>query len=106
MEKFKLLLKNNLYIISTILLLIIFMQTCRINSEVHDLEKNVIKSENSINNNIEVKTTQLKNDVIKEIKIEGLKSEKRMIQSTDRKMMDVNRQSEIDKEIDQIQRVN
>ena len=35
----------------------------------------------------------------KEIKIEGLKSEKRMIQSTDRKIFDVNRQTEIDKEI-------
>jgi hypothetical protein len=35
----------------------------------------------------------------KELKIEGLKSEKRMIQSTDRKLIDVNRQSEIDKEI-------
>ena len=31
--------------------------------------------------------------------IEGLKAEKRMIQSTDRKILDVNRQSEIDKEI-------
>jgi hypothetical protein len=34
-----------------------------------------------------------------DLQIEGLKAEKRMIQSTDRKIMDVNRQSEIDKEI-------
>jgi len=35
----------------------------------------------------------------KDLQIEGLKAEKRMIQSTDRKILDVNRQSEIDKEI-------
>ena len=34
-----------------------------------------------------------------DLRIEGLKSEKRMIQSTDRKILDVNRQSEIDKEL-------
>ena len=39
----------------------------------------------------------------KELKIEGLKVEKRMIQSTDRKMLDVQRQSEIDKEIQDLQ---
>jgi hypothetical protein len=38
------------------------------------------------------------------MKIEGLKSEKRMIQSTDRKLLDVNRQSEIDKEIEKIEK--
>ena len=42
--------------------------------------------------------------VQKQIKIEGLESEKRMIQSTDRKLMDVNRQSEIDKEIKELQK--
>jgi hypothetical protein len=31
-----------------------------------------------------------------------LKSEKRMIQATDRKMLDVQRQSEIDKEIEKL----
>lgn len=38
-----------------------------------------------------------------DLKIEGLKSEKRMIQSTDRKILDVNRQSEIDKEIQKLE---
>jgi hypothetical protein len=37
-----------------------------------------------------------------DLTIEGLKSEKRMIQSTDRKILDVNRQSEIDKEIEKL----
>jgi hypothetical protein len=37
-----------------------------------------------------------------DIKIEGLKSEKRMIQSTDRKILDVQRQTEIDKELSKL----
>jgi hypothetical protein len=36
----------------------------------------------------------------KDLTIEGLKVEKRLIQSTDRKILDVNRQSEIDKELE------
>jgi hypothetical protein len=35
----------------------------------------------------------------KDLQVEGLKSEKRMIQSTDRKIMDVQRQTAIDNEI-------
>ena len=38
----------------------------------------------------------------KDLQIEGLKAEKRMIQSTNRKMLDVNRQAEIDKEIEKL----
>jgi hypothetical protein len=37
------------------------------------------------------------------VEIEGLKAEKRMIQSTDRKIMDVNRQSQIDLEIKKLE---
>lgn len=40
----------------------------------------------------------------KDLKIEGLRSEKRMIQSTDRKILDVNRQSQIDKEISELEK--
>ena len=54
----------------------------------------------SVNQSVDSLSTTLK----KEIKIEGLKSEKRMIQATDRKMMDVNRQTEIDKEISELQK--
>ena len=45
------------------------------------------------------KNTYNKDEMLLIIQIEGLKSEKRMIQSTDRKILDVNRQNEIDKEI-------
>jgi hypothetical protein len=40
-----------------------------------------------------------KEDMMKELKKEGLKAEKRMIQSTDRKMLDVTRQTQIDEEL-------
>ena len=39
----------------------------------------------------------------KYLEIEGLKAEKRMIQSTDRKIFDVNRQSEIDLQIKKLE---
>ena len=39
-----------------------------------------------------------------DLTIEGLKSEKRMIQSTDRKMLDVLRQGEIDKELTNLEK--
>jgi len=45
-----------------------------------------------------VDSTASKKDLI----IEGLRSEKRMIQSVDRKLWDLNRQVEIDKEIDRL----
>jgi hypothetical protein len=69
------------------LIIIVFFKTCTTNGRVDKVVKNV--------DTLEVK-------IIKEIKIEGLKSEKRMIQATDRKIMDVNRQTEIDKEITKI----
>jgi hypothetical protein len=39
-----------------------------------------------------------------DLMIEGLKAEKRMIQSTDRKMLDVTRQSVIDTEIEKLEK--
>ena len=44
-------------------------------------------------------TTYNKEQFDLRIKIEGLKSEHRMIQATDRKIFDLNRQSQIEKEI-------
>lgn len=37
------------------------------------------------------------------LQVEGLKSEKRMIQSSDRKILDVNRQTQIDEEIKRLE---
>jgi hypothetical protein len=74
------------------LLLVLFVNTCgnptkSVNKRIDTLTEKI--------DSLEV-VTVTKDDLT----IEGLKSEKRMIQSTDRKMLDVNRQTEIDKEIE------
>jgi hypothetical protein len=50
-----------------------------------------------------METMVTKEDLAKELKKEGLKSEKRMIQSTDRKMLDVSRQTQIDEELKKLE---
>ena len=82
--------------IMTVLVLVVFLKTCSTNSRIDKVNKEI----KSVNQSVDSLSTTLK----KEIKIEALKSEKRMIQATDRKMMDVNRQTEIDKEISELQK--
>ena len=85
--------KTNFEVILLCLFLGLFMKQCGMG---RDLER--IKKENS---KISVKMDSLvsKKDLI----IEGLKAEKRMIQSTDRKMIDVTRQSVLDQEIENLE---
>ena len=84
-----------------IILFIAFIQTCTISRKSSSLEKQS-KITNARLDSIQT-ILFTKNDIAKLIEIEGLKSEKRMIQSTDRKIFDVNRQAEIDKEIKKIE---
>ena len=72
-----------------LVLLLIFLKSCSISSNVELLRK-------------EIKKTNSRIDSIpnkRDLKIEGLKNEKRMIQSTDRRILDVDRQNEIEKEL-------
>jgi len=71
------------------LVVITFFKTCTTNSRV-----------TSVNDSIDSLSVKLR----KEIKIEGLKSEKRAIQASDRKILDVNRQTEIDQEISKLEK--
>jgi hypothetical protein len=48
-------------------------------------------------------STFTKNELNVKLQIEGLKSEKRMIQASDRKILDVQRQTEIDNEITKLE---
>ena len=73
--------------ISTLLILIIFMKTCSTNTRVDKVKDSVNKTNNRIDS--------LSIEFTKDIRIEGLETERRMIQSTDRKMMDVTRQERI-----------
>jgi uncharacterized lipoprotein YajG len=98
MKKVKEFFKQNMDYVVFVLVLIIFLKTCKTNGKIENVEKKLnstTQKVDSLNSNV----STLNKDLRKEIKVEGLKTEKRMIQSTDRKILDVNRQSEIDKEI-------
>ena len=96
MNKFEAFVENHFQKIALFLLIVIVFNTC--GNPVKPLNKRVDTLTTKIDSlsNISVN----KND----LKIEGLKAEKRMIQSTDRKLLDVNRQSNIDKELDSLQK--
>ena len=88
---------ENLKKYQTAILLALFVmllfRTCGTASEVTKLRKEYETQREVLN------SLPTKND----IKIEGLKVEKRMIQATDRKMLDVQRQNEIEKEINKLE---
>lgn len=89
--------KSYSWAITLFLTLIILLRQCGVNRDLDRLEKNS-KIQSSYMDSL-----CTKNELNNIIEIEGLKSEKRMIQSTDRKIMDVNRQSEIDLEIKKLE---
>ena len=86
---------KNHTLISFFLLLIMSVRTC-------STHNNTIKIKNDIKNlESKIYTPEELNIILQ---IEGLKTEKRMIQSTDRKILDFQRQSEIDKEINLLEK--
>lgn len=89
MEKLNQLIEKYGIKVLLVLALLGYMKSCGTGSEVAKLKKEVKAQQEVIN---ALPTS-------KDVKIEGLKAEKRMIQATDRKMLDVQRQTEIEKEI-------
>lgn len=87
MKKF---VENNFTIIVLVITLLTFFRGCGDSREITSI-KNEIKTIKD--------STYTKSELDLVLKIEGLKSEKRMIQSTDRKMLDVQRQTQIDVEL-------
>ena len=77
-----------------VLLVLVYLKSCGTSSELNKVKKE-FKAQQEIIQSLPSK---------KDLQIEGLKAEKRMIQSVDRKILDVNRQSEIDKEIETLQK--
>lgn len=75
------------------LLVLVMFQTCGTKGKMKIIQKDI----DSLT--VLVKQVPTKND----LKIEGLQNEKRMIQSTDRKLIDVKRQTEIETEIFKLQ---
>lgn len=82
--------KDNYVVILTAIALWLLVDGCNSNRKLSKISKSI--------ENIE-ETTYTKNELSRELKIMGLESEKRMIQATDRKLIDVQRQTEIDNEI-------
>jgi hypothetical protein len=77
-----------------VLLVLVYFKSCSIDSEVTTLKK-VTKANTEILNQLPTS---------KDVKIEGLNAEKRMIQATDRNMLDVQRQNQIEAEIKALQK--
>lgn len=92
--------KYTIYVIG-VLLILTFFQTCGTKGKIKDLKTQV--KELSVK---QLKSSQYvkKLPTAKDIKIEGLKVEKRMIQATNRKMLDVERQNQIEKEISELEK--
>jgi hypothetical protein len=83
------------YIVIIAFMSLTYLQTCNQNSNIKSLKKEIVT--------VKASNDSLSNNLKKEIKMEGLRSELRMIQATDRKIMDVQRQNQIEQEIKSIQ---
>lgn len=93
MENFRNFLKKNFITIVFILMTLNYFGSCSDNRELVKLRKEITAIKDS---------TYTKTELEKQLKIMSLETEKRFIQSTDRKILDVNRQTQIDQEIKQI----
>ena len=97
MDKLNEFFSKHFHKIELVFLILIFFNTCG-SGDTKSINKRLDKLTTQVDS---LRSTSITK---KDLQLEGLKSEKRMIQSTDRKMMDVNRQSEIDKEIESLQK--
>lgn len=87
MKKF---IENNFVIIVLVIVLLSFFKSCGDSRELSKVRKEVQTIKDS---------TYTKKELGIELKIMGLEAEKRMIQATDRKLLDVQRQTQIEEEI-------
>ena len=87
-----------------LLFLLTIVQNCSQSRRLRNIERNQ-KVEISMLDTLATKAdvTNLTKTIQLSLKIEGLKAEKRMIQATDRKMMDLNRQTSIDEELKKLE---
>lgn len=95
MNKIEQILNKHFTKIVLVMLVLLFMRTC--NSDVRSLNKRIDKISNKLD------SLEMMIITHEDLRLEGLRTEKRMIQSTDRKMLDVTRQAEIDKQINALE---
>jgi len=86
--------EKNFIIIIVSFTFLTFLKSCGDSREITKIRREIESIKDS---------TYTKRELNVILKIEGLKSEKRMIQSTDRKILDVNRQTQIDEEINRLE---
>ena len=87
MKKF---IQNNFTVIVLVIAVLSLFKSCGDSRELSKMRKEVESIKDS---------TYRKSELDRELKIMGLESEKRMIQATDRKLLDVQRQTQIENEI-------
>jgi hypothetical protein len=87
MKKF---IQNNFTVIVLVIALLSFFKSCGDSRDISKIKKEIQSIKDS---------TYTKDELSRELKISGLEAEKRMIQATDRKLLDVRRQTEIEEEI-------
>jgi hypothetical protein len=82
--------EKNFTLIVLVIVLLSFFKSCGDGRELTKMRKEIEAIKDS---------TYTKSELDRELKIMGLESEKRMIQATDRKLLDVQRQTQIEDEI-------
>jgi len=87
MKKF---IETNFTVIVLVIALLSFFKGCGDSREITKIKKEIQSIKDS---------TYTKRELSIELRISGLEAEKRMIQATDRKLLDVRRQTEIEEEI-------
>lgn len=88
--------KNNFTIIVLVIALLSLFKSCGDSRELTKMRKEVEAIKDS---------TYTKTELDIELKVMGLESEKRMIQATDRKLLDVQRQTQIEEEIKRLKSI-
>ena len=88
--------KENFTIIVLVIAVLTLFKSCGDSRELTNIKKEIKAIKDS---------TYTKKEFNVELKIMGLEAEKRMIQATDRKILDVQRQTQIDEEIKQLKSI-
>ena len=93
MKKF---IQNNFVTIVLVIALLSLFKSCGDSRELSKIKTEIKAIKDS---------TYTKSQLDRELKISGLEAEKRMIQATDRKLLDVRRQTEIEEEIKRLNQI-
>lgn len=93
MEAFKKFFDKYFVTIVGVLLIFSFLRECSVSRKIDKIEDDIQAIKDS---------TYTKQEFNKELKIMGLEAEKRMIQATDRRILDVQRQNQIEAELEKL----